>query len=338
MRSILFRFLLLSLLVVVICGCSRNPYGGDPVVSVDGAVLFSGEIERRATNISALFLHRVGNPSQCEKVKDTFRSGYLSRWVEDRVLENEAKRLGVDLPEATLEKFRQQAFQNFKAKGDAGYAVLLGLPGMTVELWEDQVRSEARRAAMREHWVNETPTNIPPSYADGVLASIRKWNADMAKTNALQYVKATNVWMKLKQGADFVKTARLNTELTEEIEDDCEWGSLDSQFIEDDPVLARQLKKLKVGEFTPPFDGDGGILIVRLDALEDEGACRVSRIFFRKGNVLQAASRSEIVRAAEEKYAKELFDRRLQALVKAADVRYFKGEKNKTSETKGSGK
>lgn len=327
MWNSLSRFLGLALFVVVVAGCGRNPYGGEPVVSVDGKTLYSGEIERRATNISALFLHRAGNPSQCEKVKAEFRSGYPARWVEDRVLENEAKRLGVDVPEATLEKFRQQAFRNFKAKGDAGYEVLPGLPGMTAELWEDQVKSEACRVVMRDYWAKESPTNIPPSYADKVLADIKKWNADMAKTNALQYVKATNVWQKLKQGADFVKTARVYTELTEEIEDDCEWGTLDSQFVEDDPVLARQLKKLKVGEFTPPFDGDGGILIVRLDALEDEEAYRVSRIFFRKGNVLRPAARADIVRSAEEKYVKELFARRLQALVEAADVRYFNQEK-----------
>lgn len=332
------RFAYPALALVLFCGCSRNPYGGDAVVSVDGTVLFSGEIDLRAANIAALFLHHDGTPSRCEKVKKVFSEGYPARWVEDRVLEREAERVGVALSEGILGQCRRQAFQNFKAKGDKGYEALVGLPGMTRELWEDQVKSDARRVAMREYWAKESPTNIPMSYADGVLAKMKRWNADMAETNRLQWVKATNVWQQLNRGADFVKTARLNTELPDEIEDDCEWGSLDDQFLEDEPALRRRLAGMKAGEWTPPVDADGGILIVRLDERDAEGAYRVSRIFFRKANFIQPAPRAEIIRSAEEKYVDGLFERRLGELVEKADVRYFANNRKENNQENKEGK
>ena len=306
--------------VVGIGGCSRDT---SPVVAeVNGHVLRESEVNARTTNIAALFLHKTGKVKGLEKIKESFRKGYAKVWVEDRVLEAAAKAEGVGIPEEAIEKCRAAAFRNFKAKGDKGYDDLMALSGFTRELWEDQVLSEARRNVMKAHWAKSEPANLPTNYADKVIADIRKWNADMAKTNALQYAKATNVWEKLKAGADFVKTARVNTEAMEEIEDNCEWATIDDKFLADEPALLKQLKTMKPGEFSPPLEADGGILIVRLDSLEEDNGYTVSRIFFRKGNTLTPAPKKEIVAAAEKRYATELFARRLGELVKASGAKF----------------
>ena len=304
---------------IVICGCSRD---SSPVVAeVNGHVLRESEVNARATNIAALFLHKTGKIDNIEKIKEKFRSGYAKVWVEDRVLEDAAKADGVEVAPEYVEKCRKAAFRNFKAEGDSSYEDLVNLPGFTRELWEDQVLSEARRKVMKDHWEKMEPANLPTNYADMVIAKIAKWNEDMAKTNALQFVKATNVWEKLRAGADFVKTARVNTEKEDEIEDDCEWGTIDDKFLEDDPALRKQVKSMKVGEFSPPIEGDGGILIVRLDSLEEDDGYTVSRIFFHKGNVLTPAPKKDIVAAAERKYVDELFRRKLGELMAKANVR-----------------
>ena len=304
---------------IVICGCSRD---SSPVVAeVNGHVLRESEVNARATNIAALFLHKTGKIDNIEKIKEKFRSGYAKVWVEDRVLEDAAKADGVEVAPEHVEKCRKAAFRNFKAKGDSSYEDLVNLPGFTRELWEDQVLSEARRKAMKDHWAKVEPANIPDDYADKVLAKIAKWNENMAKTNALQFAKASNVWEKLRAGADFVKTARVNTEKEDEIEDDCEWGTIDDKFLADDPALYKQLKSMKVGEFSPPVEGDGGILIVRLDSIDEDDGYTVSRIFFHKGNVLTPAPKKEIVATAERKYVDELFRRKLGELMAKANVR-----------------
>ena len=313
--------------VVVICGCSRDK---SPVVAeVNGHVLRESEVNARATNIAALFLHKTGKIDNLEKIKKQFREGYANIWVEDRVLEDAAKAAGVVVPSKLIAQCQNQAFKNFKAKGDEGYTSLLTLPGFTRKLWDDQVLCSARRLAMKDYWAKKEPANISADYADKVLADIKKWNADMAKTNALQFAKATNVWEKLKAGADFVKTARINTENVDEIEDNCEWGSLDDKFFDDEPAVSKQLKLMKPGEFSPPIEGDGGIMILRLNLIEDDGSYNVSRIFFRKGNVLTPAPKKEIVAAAEKKHVEELFKRKLGELVENAKVKIYKTQEGK---------
>lgn len=324
-----FRLALLPAvaIAVLVCGCSRDR---SPVVAeVNGHVLRESEVNARATNIAALFLHKTGKVRNLEQIKSQFRKGYPKIWVEDRVLEDAAKAAGVEVPADFVEKCRNAAFRNFKAKGDTGYEDLMGLSGFTRSLWEDQVLSEARRMAMKDYWVKQEPANLPPDYADKVIADIRKWNVDMAKTNALQFARATNVWEKLKAGADFVKTARLNTEATEEIEDNCEWGTIDDKFLADEPALMKQLKSMKPGEFSPPVDGDGGILIVRLDSFADDDGYNVSRIFFRKGNVQTPAPKAEIVATAVRNHEKNLFKRKLQELVDRAKITITGGAKEK---------
>ena len=308
--------LLAVAIAAVICGCSRDT---SPVVAeVNGRILRESEVNARATNIAALFLHKTGKIDDLENIKASFRKGYAKFWVEDRVLEDAAKSAGVEVPPELLDKCRAGAFKNFKASGDKGYEVLLSLPGFTPELWEDQVLSEARRIAMKDYWATVEPANLPTNYADKVIAGMVKWNADIAKTNAIQYAKATNVWEKLKAGADFVKTARLNTEAEDEIEDNCEWATIDDKFLSDEPVLQKMLKKMNPGEFTPPIDADGGILIVRLDSREDENGYTVSRIFFRKGRTLIPAPKKDIVAAAEKRHAEDLFRKKLAELVNKA--------------------
>ena len=310
--------LLLAVAIAVVCGCSRDT---SPVVAeVDGHVLRKSEVDARATNIAALFLHRTGELDRLERIKAQFRSGYAKIWVEDRVLEDAAKAAGLEIPQEIVEKCREGAFRNFKTKSDKSYDDLMNIPGFSRELWEDQVVSEARRIAMNSYWLKSEPANLPADYADKVLADLAKWHENMAKTNALQYAKATNVWEKLNAGADFVKTARINTEKTDEIEDNCEWGTIDDKFLADEPVLLGLLKKMKIGEYTPPVDADGGILIVRLDALDKDEGYTVSRIFFRKGNILRPASRTAIEADGKKKYAERLFQRKLGELVKKAKV------------------
>ena len=316
--------------VAAICGCSRD---SSPVVAeVNGHTLRESEVNARATNIAALFLHKTGSIKNLEQIKKQFRNGYPRIWVEDRVLEDAVRAAGVEVPEDIVEKCRNAAFRKFKANDDKSYEDLMGLSGFTRSLWEDQVMSEARREVMKGFWAKQEPANLPADYADKVLADIKKWNADMAKTNALQFAKATNVWEKLKAGADFVKTARLNTESPEEIEDNCEWGTIDDKFLSDEPALLKQIKAMKPGEFSPPVEGDGGILIVRLDSLVEDDGYNVSRIFFRKGNVLTPAPKAEIVATAVKKHANDLFKRKLSELVAKANAKISKIEQSKTEQ------
>ena len=321
------RVFLLKVVVAVLfaglCGaCARE---GD-VARVGSHRLSEDEQARRAGNIVALFRHRMGsraNTNQLERIRETFVRGYARVWVEDRVLEDYAAAENLVIPDELTKKFQNGAFENFRAMGDKNYGDLLKVEGLDVVLWSDQVRSEALRSVVKDHWVKLFPTNIPDSYVEQVIASVKRHNATMALTNAVQYAKATNVWEKLRAGADFVKTAKENTELDEEARDDGEWAVVDAKFLSDEPVLLKWLRGAKPGMVSPPIAADNGVMIARLDRFEEEGGFAVSRIFFHLGQVYEPAPKDQIVGKALADYAKNLFESRLDALVKASGATIF---------------
>ena len=166
-----------------------------------------------------------------------------------------------------------------------------------------------------------SPTNLPPEAIQRELADMRAYNAVMAQTNTLIYARATNVWNQLKAGGDFKALARSHTEIPDEVAEDGAWGMIDDSFLRDDPALLAALKNLKPGEFTPPVEGDNGLMIARLDARDEDGSYSVSRIFFRLPLMIDYPTAEELVATAKAAHAKNLFDdlvRRLRATAKVA--------------------
>ena len=311
--------------LAVFLGCSRNA-GEQAIVSVNGATLSRAELTARANNIVALFRHKQGakaNEDWLANLRKGFERGYPKYWVENWLVKDYMRREGLEIPDGLLKNSQDAAFANFKANGDVSYSNMVSkLEGFNLDYWNDQVRAEAAKEVLVAHWKKLYPTNVPDSFADMQIAKMRDWNAKMALTNAIQYAKATNVWEKLKAGADFVKTAKENTEIEDEIEDDCEWAIVDEKFLEDAPGLYERLKKLKLGEFTPPVKGDNGLMIVRLDRYEDEGGLAVSRIFFRLPRFLTPAPKEEILAAELARRERTVFLRKLDELVASAAVEY----------------
>lgn len=292
-------------------------------------------------NIATLSCHRAGKKKtksqtqRFEKITSIFRRGYPKIWVEDRVLEDYAAKNGLEVSLSQLKQFQNGALRNFGAKGDK-YADLVALEGMNVGFWEDQVRADALRHVVERHWAKLYPTNLPPTYADDMIAKMEARNRAMSVTNALVYAKATNVWEKLKSGADFVKMVKEHSEIKEEVEDDGEWAVVDDKFLSDDPKLLRTLRAMRPGEFSPPVEGDNGLMIVRLDRYEPDDGLAVSRIFFHLPLFLTPAPKDEIVKAALTKYAKALFRGKLSEMVSAAKATYFEVS-SKEKERKGKG-
>lgn len=323
----IFRTTAVLLALTVFFGCSREQR--DVLVSVGGAELTRAELNARAENIAVLFVHKSAK-ADAAKIKAGFCKGYAPYWIEDAVLAHAAKAAGVVPSTNEIARCQRGAFLNFKAKGDRSYEDLIGkLVGFNREYWEAQVRSEALRQAMKDHWARKFPANLPPSYADDVIRKINEENAAFATSNRLQWAKATNVWEKLKAGADFGKTARAYSEIEGEAADDGDWAVVDAKFLSDDPELLKWLKTAKPGEFSSPIAADNGVMIARLDRLEEDDGFNVSRIFFHLASTLPPASKEAIVAAAERKYAEKLFGEKLAELVKAANPVYFE---NKTHE------
>lgn len=300
----------------------------DVVVSVNGASLTKSALLARVGTMDALRRRRRPNV----KVKDETANrlslcrAYEPLFVEQALLEDWAKRENVAIPPATLKEHERRAFRNLRTKADKSLEDLFNVPGVAADELRGQIRGEALRKAVADALVAKNPTNLPPDFAQRELAGIRAYNAVMAQTNALVHARATNVWNKLKAGADFVATAKTFTEVPEEAEDNGEWGTLDDQFLADDPALLAAIRNLKPGEFTPPMEGDNGLMIAKLDGRTEDGSYELSRIFFRLPLMVEYPTPEEIVATARETHRRNLFDELLKRLKATADVRRPHGQ------------
>lgn len=320
-RHINFAFLILLGLLFG-CGEKQGEVSSavEAVATLGAHRLTAAELDARAGNIVALYRHKMGekvNTNFLAKVEAMFREGYAKIWTEDRVLEDYAAAQGVAPDPSVVTNLQRGAFQNFRVKSDKTYAAMLAASGVNEAYWQDQVTSEARRAAVRKHWAAAEPLPDPDAAVAAELEMMRRWNEMAAATNAVQWAKATNVWEQIKADGDFVKIAKATTELKEELEDDCEWAILDAKFFEDEPALSQKVRAMKVGEVSEPIAADNGICIVRLDALEDDEGYRVSRVFIHLAKIMNPAPNEEIRAALEAEHAEQLFVRKLEELVSA---------------------
>ena len=318
------RVFCLTLLGFSVLGCSREQAPGDVVASVCGQVLTASEVESRAQNIVLLFGHKRGSTNGLDRLASTFKAGYAAYWVEDTVLAAAARAAAVEPGTNELVRCRRQAFANFRTKKDRSYGDLMKIKGLDLRYWDDQVRAEALRATMQAYWAEQEPTNLPPDYAEQQVRQMEQWNRTMAETNRLQFAKATNVWQRICRGMDFPSAAKEFSEIEEERADAGEWAVVDAKFLSDEPALLAWLRAAKPGDISPPIAADNGILIARLDSLEQDEGFAVSRIFFRLGRILDPAPKDEIVAAAKKKYAQDLFKRKLAELVVAANADFPK--------------
>ena len=256
-------------------------------------------------------------------------SGYAAYWVEDTVLAAAAREAGVEPGTNELSRCRRQAFANFRTKKDRSYDDLMKLEGLNRRYWDAQGRAEALRMTMETYWAEQEPTNLPPDYADQQIRQMEQWNRAMAETNRLQFAKATNVWQRICRGMNFPSAVKEFSEIEEERADAGEWAVVDAKFLSDEPVLLAWLKTAKPGDVSPPIASDNGVVIARLDGLEQDDGFAVSRIYFRLGMILHPAPKDEIVGAAKKEHAKNLFKRKLAELVAAANVDLKANDKEK---------
>ena len=299
-------------------------------MTANGFSLHLSEVQGRARMMAALHRHRF--PNVRENVLQAFRrnyeAGYPKYWVEDTVLSQYAAAEKLSVPDKVLQDFTAKAFRTLRTKGDGKFEDLLKVPGVQAKDLRQQIAAEALRKVVSDHLFEQNPTNIPDSYVDEQLENIRDYNARMALTNAAVYARATNVWNRLKAGEDFVKLVHEETEVDDEKADDGEWGIFDLSAFDQEPALKAALAALKPGEFTPPVEGDNGLMIARLNEIDSTDGLDISRIVFRLPLFYKPAPREKILEAAYEKYRKSLFDRKLKELLENAVINY---EQKKTT-------
>ena len=329
------RFVYLCCLgsLCALVGCSADD---DFIVSVNGKRLTSEMVERRASMMVA-YRAKCGyklKANDRKKFLTGLRSSYPKVFVANTILNEYIESEKLTVPAEHVQKTQQLAMKSFQGKRPKSWEDALAAMGEWAAEFDDQVFCEARRTYLRNYWAGQNPTNVTPALISNVLQHVDNVNAIADATNRLAFVRATNVWERLKSGADFRETAKKWSDLKQERHDGGEWARLDWQQMADDRELIKYARKLNPGEFSPPIEADNGLMILRVDK-KDEKECQMSRIFFSLAMNFKRPSEKEIVADVEKKHMEAEFKRRYDELLKKADVVWApKKAKPKASEKK----
>ena len=333
---LVWAFVALGVLIVNGCsdksGVSLEKGDVKPVVAVLGQTLAKADVERKVRMLETIIRHHSPKmPAQAiEGAVDSFYRRYPATFVQTVVLGDYAAQKKIVVAEDTLKEFQGKAYRRFKGKKDRNFDDLCKSLGEYGDDFRKQVRSEALARAVRDYWTKLYPTNIPDSYVDQQLRNFALYNENVIKTNALIYARATNVWEQLRAGADFGEMAAKYSDLEDERASKGVWGAVDSRQIGDEVNICHWGKKLEIGKFSPPIEGDNGLMIMRLDdRLDSDQEFHISRIYFQLAESRTPAPREKILAAAYEKYADRLFAEKYAELRQAAKPVFNEMKKGK---------
>ena len=335
--------MLAAALFVSGCGEKELPSDRDVLIVVGEHKLTMHDLLRRLEMHSALRTH--SDPSFKGKKAGRFReklmAGYPAAYALNVMLADYAAEEKIEVSDELLKQYREKAFQRFRVGKDRDYADLRRKLGESGDELDAQVYEEALGRAIKDHLAKLNPTNIPESYADEQLANFKRYNENAAKTNALLFAQATNVWRQLCAGADFGKMAAKYSQLADERASKGFWGAVDVNQMGDEPNIQKWGRKLEPGQFSPPIEADNGLMIMRVDEKLDNGnELHLSRIFFMLPVFKNPASREEIIAAAYDRHAERLFARKCAELRRkvAPAVEKFKKQRQETKKQDKKGK
>ncbi len=156
---------------------------------------------------------------------------------------------------------------------------------------------------------------------DDDIGKVRKWSDELAAasaaTNAAVRERAAEAWRRLAAGGDFAALAREYSEADEAPAYD--WGEFALDEFDDSPELRKALEGMQPGEFSQPVEGDNGLVIVRLTAIDQDSMppkYSLDRIFFRLAEDVPEYPEDEIRTAIANKFVNEFISGEIEKLSK----------------------
>lgn len=317
--------LVVVLAALFVCGCSDNGDArGRSVLEVNGVKLTKAELNgyvELMTKIQSLANANLNDRDRGE-LRKQLADGFADVFINNALVAEYAKSEKVSVSSALKKHYQAKALDSFKALKIMSYKALgkrLGKDSMAY--FDKLVEAEALEEAVKRHLAELTPTNLTPEEVSNAQKNIAEYNAMMTKTNALIKARAKMVWERLKKGAKFEDMAAEYSEIESEREDKGEWGTLDINQFKDDVNVFDWAQKLEVGEFTPPIEGDNGLMIMRLDSKDAaKGEYTFSRIFFLLPMFAEKLSDKEILQEVRSRHKDNLFAAKLEELRKTAKI------------------
>lgn len=323
------------LLLFLIIGCSddhkavsKRSNANEIVISVDGRTLTRKQVQDRAEMM--LKFRMLQNPAmkvnEMGKARKKLAATYPGFFVEHAIWANFAATNKVAVDKEILNRIRRRAMAGILKGKNAKYGALRAKFGALAEVFDEHVRMMALTASAKKYLCDSNPTNFPPDYASNVVRRIAEYNARMVLTNALIYAQATNCWQELKAGADFGDMVKKYSTIELERNNNGEWGTLGRQQLEPDEKLHAFAMANEAGAFSPPIEGDNGLMILRIDNRKGDDFA-LSRIFFQLPLFNAVLTEEQVLKKARAKYNSKLIAKTFRKLRRQAKIIRNPGKK-----------
>ena len=327
---------LAALVALVLIGCSEDsqqgvasaekplqekPVRNRVIITANGRVLYQTNLNERVELMTKVAT--IANPniklSEIEKLRKKLRSMMPKMFVREVAFDEYAKANKIKVDGAAVEKAKKSLLAALGNRKPPKYESLRRKVGPLAAVLDGMVQAQATEGAVRQYILGKNPLQLPPNYAAEQIARTKAYNAEMSLTNALVFARATNVWEKLKAGAEFKKMAQQFSEVPKEAQEGGEWGTLGLQQLEPDEDLVKWAQKLQPGEFSPPIDGDNGLMILKMDSKKGEDYT-LSRIYFRLPMFQEEVSEEELLKLKRQQHERAVLEKALKAIVESVDV------------------
>lgn len=327
---------LASLVALALIGCSEDsrrdgastekplqekPASNRVVITVNGRALHQNSLNERVEVMVQVATIANSNMklSDVARLRRKLRSTLPKMFVREVAFDEFAKANKIKVDEAAVDKARKSLMAALGDRKPRKYESLRRKVGPLATVLDGMVQTQATEGAVRQHILAKNPLQLPPNYVADQMARIKAYNAEMSLTNALVFAKATNVWEKLKAGADFKQMAKQFSDVPKEAEEGGEWGTLGLQQLEPDEDLVNWAQKLQPGEFSPPIDGDNGLMILKMDSKKGEDYA-LSRIYFRLPMFREEVSEEELLKLKRQQHERTVLQKELNAIVESVEV------------------
>lgn len=305
------------------------------VVRIDGREIAKSQVLRDAKSLMQLMMNklRVTKMGRRERlifahscrqsVPLALNAAAVARYAEQNGVEVSSNVLAYSTSDFTRRfGVRSKKLKRWHTVGDLKYML-----GSNAGYVDRLISEHARLVAVTNAIVTAHPIEVTDALVEERLKLISKSNLEAAKTNALIFVQATNLWKQIASGAMSFDVAATNYSQDAYIADSAEWGSFSLDQIADDPQLFALVPTLGPGDITPPIESDNGLAIVRVDEQSvDKKTYTFSRIFFRLPMFFEEETPEEARANVKGELETELVRKTLEAERAKLKVEYPSGE------------
>ncbi|MGN0854724.1 MAG: peptidylprolyl isomerase [Kiritimatiellia bacterium] len=307
------------------------------IVTVDGKALTKGALERECAIRQALA--RLADPKltveKQEKIRQSVLDSAVRRFLLRQAVLSEAERRGVVESEEELAALHERFLQSLGRKQPRRTfaQVTNRLSAAEAQALMDDLRLDCRYGKMQAILRDEAATHITPEETERRFRDIGRYNQRARAEEQQIYAQATNVYERLKSGETFESLVDEFAGQAPRIDTDLEWGTFQRGFFADDPEIHRLLGEMKDGEYSPPVQGNNGIIIIRLnrtvapDKADDPGGdyYQLGKIFFALPEIFELSDQAALRARIERELTDKKLNRKLLELQAACKVEHPNG-------------